>query len=179
MSCISICSTMSPCTFMRVRYVSLVWDMLLLNQVLRRLSVEKLLSEDATDIGRHMQSFISFSASPKRDLVWGWSSDRPDATSCTVLWTVSLKTPPNIWSCSCSRPSVYKNLSENELIRFEPLYDVIKNCLACVTISQSPTKVTPPPPPYHLNVLLEHHCVIFNQISHRGAWGGAPYFHLK
>jgi len=69
MSCISICSTMSPCTFMRVRYVSLVWDMLLLNQVLRRLSVEKLLSEDATDIGRHIQSFTSFSASPNRDLV--------------------------------------------------------------------------------------------------------------
>ena len=31
---------------------------------------------------------------------------------------------------------LYKNLSENELIRFWPLYDVIRIFLACVTISQ-------------------------------------------
>ena len=37
-----------------------------------------------------------------------------------------------------------KNLSENELIRIWPLCDVITIFLACVTISQSATKVTPP-----------------------------------
>ena len=40
---------------------------------------------------------------------------------------------------------LYKNLSEEKLIRFWPLYDVITIFLACVTISQSATKVTPPP----------------------------------
>lgn len=63
-------------------------------RVSRRLSVEKL-----TDMGRHMRRFISFSASPKRALVWGWCFVRAKATSFTVLYgTVSLKTSPNILS---------------------------------------------------------------------------------
>ena len=61
---------------------------------------------------------------------------------------------------------LYKNLSENELIRFWPLYDITIFWLTKVT------NPTPPPPPLPL-------CVLFNQISLRGAWGVAPYFHLK
>lgn len=71
MFCISNCSTISLCTCMSVRCVSLFWDIQVLNQVLR-LSEEKVLSEEATDMGRHMQSLISFS----------------EATSCTTSCTV-------------------------------------------------------------------------------------------
>ena len=76
-SAMSSFSTMSACTCIRVRCVSLSWVIVLLSQVLSRLRVEKLLSEEATEIGRHKQSLISFSTSPpKRALLCGWSSAR-------------------------------------------------------------------------------------------------------
>lgn len=51
---------MSAWTCIRVRWVNLFWDMLLLNQVLRHLRVEKLLSDEAIGTGKHRQSFRSF-----------------------------------------------------------------------------------------------------------------------
>ena len=45
----------------------------------------------------------------------------------------------------------------------------------CVTISQSPTNVTPAT----LSPESPPRAVFLNQISLRGAWGVAPYFHLK
>lgn len=94
---------MSAWTCIRVRWVNLFWDMLLLNQVLRHLRVEKLLSDEAIGTGKHRQSFRSFSASTNRDLVWEWSLERPAATSCTVSHRAApLNASPNICSWSFS-----------------------------------------------------------------------------
>ena len=71
----------------------------------------------------------------------------------------------------------YKNLSEKKLIRFWPLCDVITIFLVLCN-HQPITNQGNPPPPYHLNLLLEHHCVLCNQISLRGAWPAAAA-HLK
>ncbi len=98
------CSMMSAWTCISVRWVNLFWDMLLLNQVLRRLRVEQLLSDEAIETGRYRQSFSRFSASTNRDLVWEWSLERPAATSCTVSHRAApLNASPNICSWSFSR----------------------------------------------------------------------------
>ena len=61
------------------------------------------------------------------------------------------------------------------MIRFWPLYDVITIFLACVTISQSPTKVTPPPP-YHLMCCLHENtngCICYFSLAYN------PFVHTR